>query len=285
MKTLNNIILVSLVIGLTFGLGSCKKRRLNRSTVTSQDNAIAEMAFNDAFKVTEDAMKENGLEKSGASLSSIYNNCATVTLNPPVGDTTFPKTLTIDFGSTNCTDAYGVARRGKVIATTTGYYRDAGTVVTITTQDYYVNDYKVEGVKTVTNNGLNSNGQTYFTIDISNATITFPDGDIVTYESNRVRTWVVGESTNFLNNGLNGMLDDEYDITGTASGINREGRAYTMTITSPLRAAILCRWIKQGTVEIQPEDLHLRTVDFGSGDCDREATVTINNKVYNFNMY
>jgi len=281
MRKFTNIILVAIALGAIVNTTSCKKRRLNKSTVTSQDNAIAEMAFNDAFKVTEDAMKDNGLEKSGLSLSSIYNSCATVSLTPPLGDTTFPKTLTIDFGTVNCADAYGVERRGKVIATTTGYYRDAGTVITITTDNYYVNDYKVEGTKTVTNNGLNSDSQTYFTIVISGAVITYPNGDVASYESNRIRTWVVGESTQ----GLLGVLDDEYDITGTASGINREGRAYTMTVTSALRVAILCRWVKQGTIEIQPEDLYLRTVDFGDGTCDNDASVTINNNVYNFQMY
>ena len=281
MKSSINTIVLIIILGVAFGTTSCKKRKLNKSTITSQDNAIAEMVFNDAFKVTEDAMKENGLEKAGSNLSSIYNACATVSLTPPLLDTTFPKTLTIDFGTVNCEDAYGIERRGKVIATTTGYYRDAGTVITITTENYYVNDYKVEGNKTVTNNGLNSDNQTYFTIVISGAVITYPNGDVASYESNRVRTWVIGEATQ----GLLGILDDEYDITGTASGINREGRPYAMTVSSALRVAVLCRWVKQGSIEIQPEDLYVRTVDFGDGTCDREASVTINGNVFNFLMY
>jgi hypothetical protein len=281
MKSSINTIVLIIILGVVFGTTSCKKRKLNKSTITSQDNAIAEMVFNDAFKVTEDAMKENGLEKAGSNLSSIYNACATVSLTPPLLDTTFPKTLTIDFGTVNCEDAYGIQRRGKVIATTTGFYRDAGTIITITTENYYVNDYKVEGNKSVTNNGLNSDNQTYFTIVISGAVITYPNGDVASYESNRVRTWVIGEATQ----GLLGILDDEYDITGTASGINREGRPYSMTVTSALRVAVLCRWVKQGSIEIQPEDLYVRTVDFGDGTCDREASVTINGNVYNFLMF
>lgn len=277
-----NKIFITLIVVASIGtFSSCKKGKLNRSTTTSQDNAIAEMAFNDVFKVTEDAIKEEGLEKSSEGLSSFFNQCATVTLSTPVTDTTFPKTLTVDFGTSNCADAAGVNRRGKIIATTTGLYRDAGTQITVTTQDYYVNDYKVEGTKTITNMGQNSAGNTYFTIDIENAMITFPNGtDEISYESNRVREWVVGESTQ----GLLGILDDEYDITGTASGINRDGRSYTMTITSPLRVAVLCRYVKQGTIEIQPEDLHLRTVDFGDGDCDAKASVEINGNTYNFVM-
>ncbi len=59
---------------------SCQKRKLNRSTTSSQDNAIAEIGFNDLFKVTEDVMKNEGLEKSN---SSVFSNCATITISPP----------------------------------------------------------------------------------------------------------------------------------------------------------------------------------------------------------
>ncbi len=279
MKKINFILIVVLTFGM-LSLNSCKKRKANRSTITSQDNAAAEAAFNDVFKITEDALKDNDLEKSNVSLRSIGANCATVTINPPLPDTTFPKTVTIDFGTTNCIDSYGVNRRGVITAVITGKYRTVGTQISITTQDYYVNDIKVEGTKEVTNLGPNSNGNTEFSVEISNAKITYTSGDEVTYQSSRIREWVVGESTQ----GLFGVLDDEYDITGTASGIDRNGLAYTMLVTSPLRVAVLCRWIKKGTVEIQPDGLYLRTVDFGTGDCDAAATVEINNNVYNFNM-
>ena len=275
MRVLSILLLASLLAFST----SCRKRRDNRSTTTSQDHAAAEAGFNDIYKITESAIKDNDLEKSGSAFASIYGNCATITVNPPLPDTTFPKTITIDFGSTNCQDTYGVNRRGVISAVITGKYRSTGTMISVTTQDYYVNDNKIEGTKTITNLGQNSSGNTEFSVEIANAQITYPDGDITTYQSSRVREWVIGEATD----GLLGIFDDEYDITGTASGVDRTGRAYDMTITSPLRSAILCKWIKQGTVEIQPEDLLLRTVDFGNGDCDAMVTVEVNGNVYTFN--
>lgn len=260
-----------------FCLQSCSKRKANRSTVTSQDFAMMENSFNDIFKVTEDALKDNDLEKSSSGLSAFGSLCATVTVSPAFPDTTFPKTVTIDFGSTNCTDNYGTNRRGIITATVSGYYRTPGTVISVTTQNFYHNDNKVEGTKTITNLGQNNAGNTHFSIEIDNGKVTYANGDITTYESSRIREWVLGEQTQ----GLFGVLDDEYDITGTAIGVNRNGLNYTMEITSPLRVAVICRWIKKGTIEIQPEDLHLRTVDFGTGDCDAAATVEINGNVYN----
>lgn len=276
---IKNILFVGLILLGIASLESCKKRKANRSTITSQDNAAAEAGFNDVFKITEDALKDNNLEKSSIVLKSIGANCATVTVNPPLPDTTFPKTVTVDFGTTNCTDNYGVNRRGVITVVVTGKYRTVGTELSVSMQDYYVNDIKVEGTLVVKNLGPNAANNTEFSVDISNAKLTYTDGDIVTYQSARIREWVIGEDTD----GLFGVLDDEYDITGTASGIDRNGLAYTMTVTSPLRVAVLCRWIKQGTVEIQPDGLYLRTVDFGSGDCDATATVEINNHTYTIN--
>jgi len=79
-----------------------------------------------------------------------------------------------------------------------------------------------------------------------------------------------------------GILDDAYSITGDGSGINRNGRNFTVTITKALRAEF-CGWnpeITAGTVELQPEDLKKRVVDFGSGDCDRTYSVTIGKREY-----
>lgn len=273
------LVLTILTLSLIFS-SSCRKRRDNRSTTTSQDQAAAEAGFDDVFKVTESAIKDNDLEKSGSAFESIYGNCATITINPPLPDTTFPKTITIDFGATNCEDSYGVNRRGVIIAEITGKYRDVGTVITVATQNYYLNDNKIEGTKTVENIGPNADGNTEFTVEIDNGKIIYSNGQFTTYESSRVREWVIGESTD----GLLGILDDEYDITGTATGTDRTGREYDMTITNPLRVAVLCRWVKQGTIEIQPEDLYLRTVDFGNGDCDATVTVEINGNVYTFVM-
>ena len=77
-----------------FILISCQKNKLNRTTTSSQDNAIALIAFNDLLKVSEDVIINEDLEKSS---NTILNNCANITIHPSFPDTTFPKTITIDF--------------------------------------------------------------------------------------------------------------------------------------------------------------------------------------------
>ena len=67
--------------------------------------------------------------------------------------------------------------------------------------------------------------------------------------------------------------------------MNRLGRNFDITITSPLIVALDCKWVKQGTFELVPEDLDTRTVDYGTGTCDNDATVTIGSRTYNVEMW
>jgi hypothetical protein len=46
-------------------------------------------------------------------------------------------------------------------------------------------------------------------------------------------------------------------------------------VTSPLVKAFTCRWISKGTVKIRVNDT-VGLLDYGNGDCDNEATLTVN---------
>jgi hypothetical protein len=57
-----------------------------------------------------------------------------------------------------------------------------------------------------------------------------------------------------------------------------------MNIVSPLIKSLDCKWIKQGTIHFQPSGKPLRIIDFGMGNCDDDATVTINNNTFNIKL-
>jgi hypothetical protein len=81
-------------------------------------------------------------------------------------------------------------------------------------------------------------------------------------------------------------MDDEYDITGSASGTNRIGKNYAILIDNdnPLHVKVGCRWIVSGKVNITPEGKPGRLVDYGTGACDNDATVTINSRTFNIKL-
>ena len=288
MKT-NNLLTI-LILSFILALFSCKKDKtelVDSSTQSSTDNSAAENLFLDIKKVVEEAAEDEGQSGKFGNNGKAYTfgNCVTVTTVPAWGNPSFPKVMTIDFGPTNCTGNYGVNRRGQIVVTLTDNYRDSGSVLTVQPQGLYINDIKVEGTKTITNNGYNSNNNPEFIVQVSNGVITYTDNSILTWSSTRTNEWIEGDSTNLFTNGIAGVCDDVYLISGSAQGVNRNGLAYSVNITSPLRKAICCRWVVSGTLDIVPQGFAIRTVDFGAGACDANATVTINGNVYNVIMW
>lgn len=294
--------------GMAATITACKKSRMNKETTSEADNSTAESMFDDVGKTTDQVADDenlDGSQKTGAPAEYLFasTTCTPViTINPPAWDTatgqwnpTFPKTLTIDFGTAGCLGADGKTRKGKIIVTTTGKYRDAGTVITTTLDNFYVSDngtdfYHIEGTRTVTNQGNYT-----FSVVVSGAKITHPDGTFLTWESTRTRTWIEGMNTGFLSLKSDstccmwwtGILDDVYSVTGSGSGVNRDGIAFTVTVTEALRVQF-CGYkveVTDGVVEIQPDGLKKRTVDFGDGTCDNSATVSVGNKTKTIQLH
>lgn len=277
--------LINLLATFTFLivlLHSCKKdEKVDNQTTSTQDNSIAQNLFQDIKKVVEEAANDEGASNTNKKAGYTFGNCATVSITPAWTDTaTWPKVMTIDFGSTNCTDNYGTNRRGKLIVTLSDKYKNQGSILSVQPQNYYVNDYLVEGNKTLTNNGRNSANNLNWTVEVTNGKITYPDGRISSWQSTRNNEWITGEATTLFTDGISGICDDEYLITGSANGINTAGLPYIVNITSPLKAKICCRWLVSGTIDVIPNGLLTRSIDFGAGNCDALVTLTIDGNTF-----
>ncbi|MGB0422860.1 MAG: hypothetical protein ACPGED_00995 [Flavobacteriales bacterium] len=241
-------------------LSACKKDEEDKDNdaAAAIDHSIANSFFNDLYKVIDEAADQtDGIRALECVDSFTIDTAAT------------PKSILIDFGQDACTDQLGVDRRGQVLATFTGRYREQGTIITITPIDYTVDGWGLSGTKTIVNEGLNAQDQPYFTVEVDNATITHPNNDFSsTWSSNTVRTWTEGVDTFFL-------VDDEYSVTGNASGTDRNGLPYSITIQQALEFDVVCPWIKKGVVKVTPEGKIDRIVNYGNGNCDNDATLSI----------
>jgi hypothetical protein len=266
-----------------FGLYSCSKDDNNNNDAyleSARDESTADYLFSDVFNQVDLATRqlENELFGPGNPKSFSDGGCATTYITP-FDTITWPKTVTIDFGETNCEGADGKYRRGVISALITGRYRDSLTVVTITPDNYFVNDYKVEGLKTVTNLGHITGGLMTFGIDIQDGLITKPDGRQFLYESQRTRVWIEGEST-----AWPAVMDDVFELSGFADGTTYDSVDFHVEITVPLRIERDCRWIISGALEITPEGLATRGLDYGTGDCDNKATLTVKGNTYEITL-
>ncbi|MCU0422105.1 MAG: hypothetical protein MUC81_04770 [Bacteroidia bacterium] len=262
----------SILLGCLFALSAslsivaCKKDKeenLDVETQTAADQSSSEGFFSDIYNQVEEASNSAGLGKSGPTV--IVDSLST------------PRTMVIDYGiNTLCND--GKTRAGKIRVSWTGRYRQAGTLITITPDSFYQNGNKIEGVKTVLNNGRNTRGNLNYTVTVSNAKITFIDGRISTWNATRNREWTAGENTLAWN-------DDVYLITGNANGTARNGISYTSDITNALRVDLSCTHrLTAGTIEIRPTGKLSRTIDYGNGICDQTFTVSIGGRTFTVNL-
>jgi len=273
--------LAMLTIVATSSLSSCKKREViekDSDTSAALDETFSSTIANDMNTISDEAAGGNGLSSFRlVESNSVLNACTTIerdTMNPK-------KTITVNFGATGCPGNDGRIRKGSLIISFTGRYRDSLTVITIKPKDYFVNDHQVTGSKTITNKGHNSANHLVHTINANLQIIKPSGGGTITRQINRQREWIAGENTF-------DRTDDIYAITGSATGTNSNGNTVTTVITSPLirnMSSVDCRrHFTKGTLEHTPAGKATRYVDFGNGACDNQAVVTINGNAYNITL-
>ncbi|MBN8575652.1 MAG: hypothetical protein J0L66_01860 [Cytophagales bacterium] len=178
--------------------------------------------------------------------------------------------ITIDFG-TGCTDAKGNTRKGKVLVEFKGKSFFPASKIITTFDGYFVNDIKIEGVRTVTNITGSTTSAPKFEIVLENGIATWPDGTVATRQGSHTREWQ--RTANPLN--------DQWVVTGSATGINRNGTLYQVEVTKPLVYKRECAisnkvfMAVEGTKVLTVENTVI-TIDYGSGTCDRLVIITIN---------
>lgn len=240
----------------------------------ASDNAKLEQNNNDVISIADASA-----QPSGASNLRTTATYPTVTLTDAGTDTV----MTIDFGPTDHLCLDGRERKGQIIVTYSGRYKDSGSVHTITTNNYYVNDQQVIAHKSVQNMGANSHGQIWYNVTVNDSIVLATDS-VISWTGNRTRTWDSGYATAT-------RLDDVYLIGGTTTLKRANGHVFTFTIsaTDPLKVAIVCPWIEAGTVTVSSTVFTTgdRTVNYtyGGGGCDDLAQLTIGSTTYDITLH
>ncbi len=285
MKRKNLVSVLSIVLIAMITMIACEKNKSieTMDVATAEDDAVLDMAFDDVFSEVDAVMNtmdmvgyEIPVLKSGLE---VFETCKVITVEQPDG-AFWPRVVTIDYGE-GCTVGQRT-RKGKIIITVSGAMWQEGSMRVVTMEDFYVNDHKIEGTRTVTNQGRHPDGEyegkIYFSIVLDRAKVITADDYTITKQVNQTRTFVEGEDSKW------DTRDDIWYIEGTATGTNREGVVYTREITSPLWKERGCRFITQGTVLISVEGRPDAILDYGDGECDPDATVTVGEEVRTINL-
>lgn len=274
---------------------SCSKEKSQGETdaqeqevakVTGEADAEAESTFNEFFDDVMGVNNDVGVGGSGVffgrtdSLTPVPR-CFTITITHP-SNTPFPAVVTIDFGTTGCPGPDGRVRRGKIITEYTKRLTFPGAVATTTFDNFFVDAVKVEGTHRITNiSGAAvppANIARKFKVEVINGKLIKPSGDYVEWNSTKTITQIEGLITPDF------PRDDVFKIEGNASGKVKRGNLlvrWESTITEPLFRRFTCRWIVKGRIRTVRANLPagspwIAILDFGTGVCDNQASLTIN---------
>jgi hypothetical protein len=272
----NNFFRLALLAVISGGiiLSSCKK---DDEVEVSKEDAIS-LTLDDAVfsDLSDDVINEAeeivaGGENSDytytTAKSGALANSRTITVDKPGEKTNFPKLITVTYDS--WTAPNGRVKNGVVMISISKRMWTAGSVRTITFDNFTINGYKIEGIKTVSFKGL-IEGKYTVEASLTGGKVTSPQGD---YSIERSFT-----HTRTLEDGANTVLniwDDVWYIAGTSQGKGRNGMNYMATIASPLMFKTICPWISKGTVLIEIEKSKTVVLDFGDGTCNRSFTITV----------
>ena len=189
------------------------------------------------------------------------DDCATVTKDLEA------QTIVIGFGL-GCKNSDGIIRSGQILISYTDRRNEPGAVITTTFNNFFINGNQIEGVRTLSNISEGIANQKAFQVSVVGGQITFEDGTTKTFESTRTRTHVMDEASEELT----------VTVTGSRSGTNREGEAFSMTIIQDLIYLSSCRQegVKVPVSGIREfvKNSETTTIDYGLGTCDNEVTIT-----------
>lgn len=273
MKT--KFLLVGVFITLTLFSCSPNEPTTDSTAVSSDDVAITakiDSSIEDIDAIAEDQFGAQQMTgKTAIYRKSILPTCATITT--VLTNNSWIKT--IDFGTEGCTLTNGNIIKGKITISFANDFSSSSHSISMVFDGFYHNGKLIQGTRTVTHalqttELLNEIHPVLTnTIDLS---ITFDDGTNFSVTGTRTREMVEGYNTPLE------WADNVFLVTGNSTITKKDGTVISSEITSPLRYEKSCAspFPVSGTKTITKNDT-TATLDFGNGDCDRLATLTIDN--------
>ncbi len=276
---MNNLRLLAMVILTAMVFTSCR-RELAESIQSAEDNAAIETEYAQVYDVVADYASTD--TRTGKTDDNILPSGASVSF----ADTTFTDgdgiEFTIDYGVLDhgasfkgilCKD--GRYRAGKIHVSMDHHWSDTPVTINITistADEYYVGNgtkmYKLSGLKTITRSSATS-----YSVTVTNATLQRDNGTI-SWSSNR-------EITQTHDAGA-GWYDDEYEISGSASGTNVNGVTFTVNTVTPLKKKLTLGCLStfvSGDLMLTNSNGKMLEINYDSYNneaCDKSVTITYN---------
>ncbi|MBQ0907133.1 hypothetical protein KBJ98_00270 [Flavobacterium sp. F-328] len=277
-----------LILGLTLGIlsfNSCtnESEPVAADTIVTTNEVAAtqkmDNAVDDIAVIVDDQYELSEGTSTGRTIGnyhSILPTCATVS---DLGSTATVRKITITFGNPNTAACLfrGQFLKGQIILT-----RTVGTtfpkIMTVTFNNFYINDNKLEGTSTWKREMIGTGNELHpkTTFSMNAMTWTTREG-VYSRKGERIREMVAGFATR-----LN-LADDVFATYGTFTTKHPNGSIYTWLVAkgTALIHKTACSLQKtpmpfpvSGKLKISKES-HYAIIEYGNGECDNLAMLAI----------
>ena len=262
MKNLNLISFISLLIVMSFH--RCDKQSdefISDLDTTSFVEAFLAFVFDqDVEELVDDAFTQESYSTKGDR----YGKCATITADEG-------NNIKTVFFDGECFGKRGQTRTGTIVISYSETRGEIGSFRQVEFDNYFLNDIQIEGVRRYEITGLEEGVNKTIQMTLENGKMTYPDGSFST-KSKSLTKYIIYEGEERVSTSVN----------GNASGVNSDGTAYEMEITSPILFTRECArelMHKKGKIPISGVKRILKgesemIINYGDGECDFVAEVT-----------
>ncbi len=286
MKQNNFILSLTCILCVSVFITGCRKDKNStaETIVSAEDNSTAESEFTSLFDVADDFSSNDRRVRAGS------------TILPSGAVVTFQDSSYTDGDGVECSIDFGPLKTSspKGILCLDGRYR-AGVIHITSNKRYFLDSAVViisasEGDKFYAGNDGVSLTQISGSMQISRLTSSSVRIDVTNAKAVNDKGSVAWQSTRTIDKLIDagpGILGDHFQITGEASGVNRNGESFTVKIDVPLlkKVEIGCaRTFVKGKITLSNvssgKTISIDYDPYNNEICDLVAKATINGKEY-----
>jgi hypothetical protein len=245
---------------------------VDNETQSAVDYAIADQEF---MSLVPAVFRHFLATSSSGMFSSSLHDC------PPFvfisGDTLAHEgvvSYSLDIAAFMCSLPDGRSRKGVMRVDLAGIFGNPGSTGRISISDFEAGGWRYKCDSLVFGAIGSTGSYTGFTVKIYNGTCE-QNGVKIKYEADR--TQAVYSTAGTSGSGYSTFYGD-------VSGVSRTGVGYYVEVDYDIRKANNCSFFQAGKVMVTPDGFKARSVDFGDGTCDDEATFTVNENTVAFKL-
>jgi hypothetical protein len=283
MKTFNFLLIPVFVFGMSVLTASCSLTVTESVSVPSltgiaedeiQAALISDDIDNELDTYVSDSFLSQYIDSTATTIITIKTAGPTITIDKP--DTIYPKTFTLDYGTTGTTLANGNIVKGKIIAFVNTDMKLNNSIRKISLVDFSENGDSIKGSKTITYMRNNLLQLPYWSINVKD-TVTRPDGSKIFWNSKRQRVLSGNNNTPLI------YSDDIYSISGTSEGVSANGTPFGLEIRNNYPLVIGGNWpfYIRGITSLTIKNGNI-AIDYGNGTKDKAASVIVNGQTSSY---